>query len=53
MQQTVGGSVIVWWCISCDGVGLPLAKIDVRLTGQDYIDLLSANSLPHMSVYGA
>ena len=34
-------------CISCDGVG-PLAKIDGRMKGKDYIDLLFANLLPYM-----
>ena len=53
-QQTVkfgGGSVMVWGCISCDGVG-PLAKIDGRMKGKDYIDLLSANLLPYMQSMG-
>ena len=30
---------MVWGCIFCDGVG-PLAKIDGRMKGNDYIDLL-------------
>ena len=50
VQQTVkfgGGSVMVWGCISCDGVG-PLAKIDGGMKGKDYIDLLSANLFPYM-----
>ena len=54
MQQAVkfgGGSVMVWGCISCDGVG-PLAKIEGRMKGKDYIDLLSANLLPYMQSIG-
>ena len=42
---------MVWGCISCDGVG-PLAKIDGRIKGKGYIDLLSANLLPHMQSMG-
>ena len=38
-------------CISCDWVG-PLAKIDGRMKGKDYIDLLSANLLPYMLSMG-
>ena len=50
-------SEIWWWfgngvgCISCDGVG-PLPKIDGRMKGKDYIDLLSANLLPYMQSMG-
>ena len=47
VQQAVkfgGGSVMVWGCISCDGM-VPLAKIDGRMKGKDYIDLLCANLL--------
>ena len=46
-------SEIWWWFsdgmrwISCDGVGL-LSKVDCRMKGKDYIDLLSVNLLPYM-----
>ena len=52
VQQTVkfgGGSV--WGCILCDGIG-SLAKVDSRMKGVDYIDLLSANLLPYMQSMG-
>ena len=38
-------------CISCDRVG-PLAKIDGRMKGKDYIDLLSSNLLPYVLSMG-
>ena len=53
VQQTVkfgGGSVMVWGCISCDGIGT-LAKVDGRMKGVDYI-VLSANLLPYMQSMG-
>ena len=42
---------MVWGCISCYGVD-PLAKINGRMKGKDYIDLLSANLLPYMQSMG-
>ena len=54
VQLTVkfgGGSVMVWGCISCNGVG-PLAKIDGRMEGKDYTDQLSADLLPYMQSMG-
>ena len=53
VQQTVkfgGGSVMVWGCISCDGIGT-LAKVDGRMKGVDYI-VLFANLLPYMQSMG-
>ena len=31
-----GGSVMVWGCISCDGIG-PITKVEGRMNGKDYI----------------
>ena len=42
VQSTVkfgGGSVMVWGCITSDGVG-PLTTVDGRMKAKDYIDLL-------------
>ena len=39
VQSTVkfgGGSVMVWGCITCNGVG-PLTKVDGRMKATDYI----------------
>ena len=47
VQQTVKFGGVWWGCISCDWVG-PLAKIDGRMKGKDYIDILSAILLPYM-----
>ena len=35
----VGGSVMVWGCITSDGVG-PLTTVDGRINAKHYIDLL-------------
>ena len=50
IQQTVkfgGGSVMVWGCISRDGIG-PITKVEGRMNGKDYIRLLSRHLLPYM-----
>ena len=41
------GSVMVWGCISCDGIGL-IAKAEGRMNGKDYIRLLSRHLLPYI-----
>ena len=54
VHQTVkfgGGSVMMWGCISCDGVGR-LAKVDGRMTAQGYISLLRKELLPFMTSLG-
>ena len=54
IQQTVkfgGRSVMVWGCISCNGVG-PLVKVEGRMNEKDYIKLLSTSSLPFMRSIG-
>lgn len=54
VQPTVkfgGGNVMMWGCISCDGVG-PLVKVEGRMNGNDYIKLLSASLLPFMRSMG-
>ena len=33
-----GGSLMVWGCITCDGVG-SLTKVDGRMNAKDYIKL--------------
>ena len=33
-----GGNVIMWGCITCDGVG-PLVKVKRRMNSDDYIKL--------------
>ena len=41
VQSTVtfgGGSLMVWGCITCDGVG-SLTKVDSRMNAKDYIKL--------------
>lgn len=51
VQQTVkfaGGSVMVWGCISCDGVG-PIDKVEGRMNAKDYIQFLSRTVLTWMS----
>lgn len=55
IQQTVkfgGGNVMVWGCISCDGIG-PIAKVEGRMCGKDYIQLLSTSLLPYMQSMGS
>ena len=55
VQQTVkfgGGNVMVWGCISCDGVGT-IAKVEGRMKGSDYIRLLSKHLLPYMRSMGS
>ena len=50
IQQTIkfgGGSVMVWGCISCDGIG-PITKMEGSMNGKDYIRLLSKHLLPYM-----
>ena len=50
IQQVVkfgGGSVMVWGCISCDGIG-PITKVEGRMIGKDYIRLLSRHLLPYI-----
>ena len=47
MQQIVkngGGLVMMWGCISCDGVG-PMVKVERRLNSAGYIKLLEAKKL--------
>ena len=54
VQQTVkfgGGSVMVWGCISCDGIG-PIVTVTGRMNAKDYIDLLSSTLLPYMQSMG-
>ena len=55
INQTVkfgGGSVMMWGCISCDGVG-PLVKVDGMMKAVDYIQLLNTSLLPYMSSIGS
>ena len=55
INQTVkfgGGSVMMWGCISCGGVG-PLVKVDGRMKAIDYIQLLNTSLLPYMSSMGS
>ena len=50
IQQVVKfgrGSVMVWGCISCDGIG-PITKVEGRMNGKDYIRLLSRHLLPYI-----
>ena len=35
-----GGNVIMWGCITCDGMG-PLVKVKGRINSDDYIKLFS------------
>ena len=54
IQQTVkfsGGSVMVWGCISCDGVG-PVVKVEDRMNVKDYTELLSTSLLLFMLSMG-
>ena len=54
IQQVVkfgGGSVMVWGCISCDGIG-PITKVEGRMNGKDYIILLSL-LLPYTQSMGS
>ena len=53
-QSTVkfgGGSVMVWGCITSDGVG-PLTTVDGRMKGKDYIDLLEQTLVSFMTTMG-
>ena len=55
IQQTMklrGGSVVVWGCISCGGIG-PITKVDGRMNGKDYIIVLSRHLLPYMQSMGS
>ena len=39
IQKTVkfgGGSVTVWGCITCDGIG-PITKVEGRMNGKDTV----------------
>ena len=45
-----GGSMMMWGCITCDGVGR-LAKVDDR-NAQRYISLLRKELLPFMTSLG-
>lgn len=54
VQSTVkfgGGSVMVWGCITCDGVG-PMTKVDGRMNAKDYIGLLEKTLVPFMASMG-
>ena len=51
VQSTVkfgGGSVMVWCCITSDGVG-PLTTVDGRMKAKDYIDLLEQTLISFMT----
>ena len=51
VQSTVkfgGGSVMVWCCITIDGVG-PLTTVDGRMKAKDYIDLLEQTLISFMT----
>ena len=51
VQSTVkfgGGSVMVWGCITSDGVG-PLTTVDGRMKAKDYIDLLEQTLISFMT----
>ena len=51
VQSTVkfgGGSVMVWGCITSDGVG-PLTTVDGRMKAKDYIDLLEQTLVSFMT----
>ena len=39
-REIGGGSIMMWGCISCEGTG-PITKVEGRMTGKDYIRLLS------------
>lgn len=45
-----GGGVMVWGCITAFGVGF-LHKVDGRLNGSAYIDLLGNNLIPTVHQY--
>ena len=54
VQSTVkfgGGSVMVWGCITSDGVG-PLTTVDGRMKAKDYIDLLEQTLVSFMTTMG-
>ena len=54
INQTVkfgGGSVMMWGCISCDGVG-PLMKVVGRMNAADYIKMLNTSLVPYMHSMG-
>ena len=53
LDQTVkfgGGNVIMWGCITCDGVG-PLVKVKGRMNSDDYIKLFSDTLLSYTSIW--
>ena len=45
------GSVMVWGCISCDGIGI--TKVEGRMNGNDYRRLLSNHLLPYSLSMGS
>ena len=54
IQSTVkfgGGSVMVWGCITSDGVG-PLTTVDDRMKAKDYIDLLEQTLVSFKTTMG-
>ena len=55
VQSTVkfgGGSVMVWGCVTSDGVG-PLTTVDGRMKAKDYIDLLEQTLVSFMTTMGS
>ena len=46
-----GGNVIMWGCITCDGVG-PLIKVKGRINSDDYIKLFSDTLLSFTASMG-
>ena len=46
-----GGSVMVWGCITSDGVG-PLTTVDGRMKAKDYIDLLEQTLVSFKTTMG-
>ena len=54
VQSTVkfgGWSVMIWGCITCDGVG-PLTTVDGRMTAKDYTGLLEKTLVPFITSMG-
>ena len=52
MVKFGGGNVMVWGCISCNGVG-PLVKVEGRMNSKDYIRILSGKLLPYIRSLGS
>ena len=54
IQQTVkfgGGNVMMWGCVSCEGVG-PLVRVEGKLNGDGYLQLLCGHLQPYAQALG-